>query len=121
MLVWYEKVGFDGAPRFLGYDEVGREIVSFVEGEPGFAPVPSSDEVIVGVGGLLRRAHDAQKGMFAPPNQVVAHMDLFWTNLIFRDGAPLALIDWELRGLRRDLLNWPLLRPIGLASVSTSS
>lgn len=96
LLVWYEKVGFDGAPRFLGYDEVGREILSFVEGEPGFAPVPSSDEVIVGVGELLRRAHDAQKGLFAPPDQVVAHMDLFWTNLIFRDGAPLALIDWEL-------------------------
>ena len=31
-----------------------------------------------------------------PPDQVVAHMDLFWTSLIFRDGAPLALIDWEL-------------------------
>ena len=95
LLVWYERVGFEGAPRFLGDDEQGREILSFVEGEPGFAPVPSSDEVIVGIGELLRRAHDAQKG-FAPPDQVVAHMDLFWTNVVFRDGAPFALIDWEL-------------------------
>ena len=95
LLVWYERVGFEGAPRFLGDDEQGREILSFVEGEPGFAPVPSSDEVIVGIGALLRRAHDAQKG-FAPPDQVVAHMDLFWTNVVFRDGAPFALIDWEL-------------------------
>lgn len=95
LLVWYERVGFEGAPRFLGDDKQGREILSFVEGEPGFAPVPSSDEVIVGIGELLRRAHDAQKG-FAPPDQVVAHMDLFWTNVVFRDGAPFALIDWEL-------------------------
>jgi hypothetical protein len=95
LLLWYERVGFDGAPRFLGYDEKGREILSFVEGDPGFAPVPSSDDVVVGIGQLLRRAHDAQEG-FAPPGQVVAHMDLFWTNVIFRNGAPVALIDWEL-------------------------
>ena len=95
LLLWYEQVGFEGAPRFLGEDEQGREILSFVEGEPGFAPVPSSDEVIVGIGKLLRRAHDAQKG-FTPPGQVVAHMDLFWTNVVFREGKPFALIDWEL-------------------------
>jgi hypothetical protein len=95
LLLWYERVGFEGAPRFLGYDEHGREMLSFIEGEPGFAPVPSSDEVIVGIGQLLRRAHDAQTG-FAPPGQVIAHMDLFWTNVIFREGRPFALIDWEL-------------------------
>jgi hypothetical protein len=55
LLLWYERVGFDGAPRFIGYDETGREILSFVEGDPGFPPVPSSDEVIVGIGQLLRR------------------------------------------------------------------
>jgi phosphotransferase family enzyme len=91
LLLWYERVGFDGAPRFLGYDEQGREILSFIEGEP----VPSSDNVIVGIGELLRRAHDAQNGL-APPGRVFAHMDSFWTNVIFRTGIPFALIDWEL-------------------------
>lgn len=95
LLLWFESVGFDGAPRFLGFDEQGREILSFIEGEPAFAPVPSSDQVIVGIGQLLRRAHDAQTG-FAPRGLVVAHMDLFWTNVIFRAGLPFALIDWEL-------------------------
>jgi Phosphotransferase enzyme family len=95
LLQWYEQVGFDGAPRFLGHDERGREVLSFVEGEPAFAPVPSSDEVVAGIGELLRRAHDAQAG-FAPPGLVVGHGDLFWTNVIFRDGMPVALIDWEL-------------------------
>jgi hypothetical protein len=109
LLEWYERVGFDGAPRFLGFDEQGREILSYVEGEPAFAPVPSSDEVVVEIGRLLRRAHDAQHGFEAPPGarwdthvagtdtgEVIGHLDLFWTNVIFLDGLPRALIDWEL-------------------------
>jgi len=95
LLQWYERVGFAGAPRFLGHDDQGREILSFVEGRPAFAPVPSSDEVVAAIGALLRRAHDAQDG-FAPPELVIGHGDLFWTNVIFRDGLPAALIDWEL-------------------------
>ena len=95
LLQWYEHVGFDGAPRFLGHDEQGREILSFVEGEPAFAPVPSSDEVVAAIGRLLRRAHDAQHG-FAPPGLVIGHGDLFWTNVVLRGGLPAALIDWEL-------------------------
>lgn len=109
LLQWYEHVGFEGAPRYLGIDEQGREVLTFVEGEPAFAPVPSSDEVVSAIGRLLRRAHDAQAG-FAPPadadwdthvagaatGEVVGHLDLFWTNVVFRDGAPVALIDWEL-------------------------
>jgi phosphotransferase family enzyme len=107
LLQGYERVGFDGAPRFLGVDEQGREVLSFVEGAPAFAPVPTSDDVVAGIGRLLRHAHDAQAG-FEPPDdagwvqhvegqpEVVGHLDLFWTNVVFRDGLPAALIDWEL-------------------------
>ena len=28
-----ERVGFDGAPRFLGVDDHGREMLSFIPGE----------------------------------------------------------------------------------------
>ena len=107
LLRWYEQVGFDGAPRFLGEDEAGREVLSFVEGEPAFAPVPAGDDVVAGIGRLLREAHDAQAGFVPPPGaewqrppvgeaEVVAHLDLFWTNVVFRHGLPAALIDWEL-------------------------
>lgn len=109
LLQWYEHVGFEGAPRFLGVDEQGREVLSYVEGTPAFAPVPTGDEVVEAIGRLLRRAHDAQEG-FVPPadaawqrheadaehGEVIGHCDLFWTNVIFRDGLPAALIDWEL-------------------------
>jgi hypothetical protein len=108
LLQWYERVGFDGAPRFLGFDDQGREVLSFVPGEPAFAPVPYGDEIVVEIGRLLRRAHDAQDG-FVPPvadwddhvpgpagGEIIGHCDLFWTNVVFRGGLPVALIDWEL-------------------------
>jgi Phosphotransferase enzyme family len=109
LLRHFEHVGFEGAPRFLGIDAQGREILSFVEGVPARAPVPAEDEVVEALGRLLRRMHDAQEG-FEPPGgaawqllpgedgsgEVICHDDLFWTNVIFRDGLPAALIDWDL-------------------------
>jgi thiamine kinase-like enzyme len=110
LLRHFEAVGFDGAPRVLGHDdEEGREILSFVSGEAAVAPVPASDEVPRLVGALLRRMHDAQEGFVGAPDltwqsapnapatgEVVCHNDLFWPNVVFRDGAPVALIDWDL-------------------------
>jgi phosphotransferase family enzyme len=109
LLLHFERAGFDGAPRFLGIDERGREILSFVEGEPAHAPVPAGDDVVWDLGRLLRRMHDAQEG-FEPPadaawqrfpgeepnGEVVCHDDLFYTNVIFRDGRLDAVIDWDL-------------------------
>ena len=124
LLEWYEQVGFDGAPRFLGFDAEGREVLSFVEGEPAFPPVPSDDEAVSAIGRLLRRAHDAQEG-FVPPvadwdvhvpgpgvvGEVIGHCDLFWTNVVFRDGLPAALIDWELAA--------PIMRVLDVALAAT--
>jgi len=28
--------------------------------------------------------------------EVIGHLDLFWTNVVFRDGRPVALVDWDL-------------------------
>lgn len=107
LLRHFEAVGFDGAPRFLGIDEEGREILSFVEGEAGLAPLPAGDEVLVGLAELLRRAHDAVAD-FEPPadaawfsggaGPLICHRDLFAPNVILRDGIPAALIDWDLAG-----------------------
>lgn len=89
------RVGFDGAPRFLGLDEQAREILSFVEGEPGHAPVPAGDDPVAELGRLPRRVHDAQVGFRPPPDarwqalpgelptgDVICHDALFWTNVV---------------------------------------
>src|SRR3954447_16415718 len=37
-----ERAGFDGAPRTRGFDDRGREVVTYVDGEVG-APLPDVD------------------------------------------------------------------------------
>ena len=109
LLRHFEAVGFEGAPRVLGIDERGREMLSYVEGEAALKPVPADDDVVRALGVLLRDMHDAQAGFVLPagvswpdgpvavtPTSVVCHNDLFWPNVVFREGDPVALIDWDL-------------------------
>ena len=105
LLRHFEAVGFEGASRFLGFDEEGREILTYVEGAPALPPVPAEDEVVVALARLVRRMHDAQAGFdhpgpwFRPSHgEVVCFVDYFPPNIIFRDGLPVALIDWDLAG-----------------------
>src|SRR5690606_5391978 len=60
-----EKVGFTGAPRVVGLDDRGREVLPYVEGECGeypLAPHWVTDEALTAVATMLRRFHDAQRG-----------------------------------------------------------
>ena len=112
LLLHFEAAGFDGAPRFLGIDEQGREMLSFVEGEAALPPAPASDEVLVELGHFLRRAHEAVVD-FEPPadaawfsggeGPLICHRDLYPPNVIFRDGRPVALVDWDLAGPAEEL------------------
>jgi Ser/Thr protein kinase RdoA (MazF antagonist) len=108
LLQHFEQVGFEEAPRVIGIDEEHREILSYIEGTAGLAPVPPGDEVLDTLGRMLRRMHDAQTGFRPPPGaawqrhvgqpadgEVICHLDVFWTNVIFREGVPVALIDWD--------------------------
>jgi len=66
LLEHFEAVGFDGAPRFLGIDDQGREMLSFVAGDAALAPLPDSDDALVELARLLRRTHEAVE-RFEPP------------------------------------------------------
>lgn len=88
-----EEVGFEGAPRLLGIDDRGREILTFVEGEVAGRPWPAwvgDEDRAVSVAQLLRRLDDA----LAPLG--VGHMDVTPENTVFRDGRAQALIDFDL-------------------------
>ena len=114
LLRHFEDVEFEGAPRVLGFDENGREILFYVEGAAALAPLPRGDEVLTGLGALLRRMHDAQAGFDAPPDwheeplepvaavaghpRIVCHHDVFPPNVILRDGLPVAFVDWDFAG-----------------------
>ena len=112
-----EHVGFDGAPRFLGLDAKGREILDFVDGEVAGRPWPgwvADRERGISVARLLRRLDDAMQPFgvpeaaapgarpvgspapVGPPDTFVSHCDVTPENTVFRDGVAHAFIDFDL-------------------------
>jgi Phosphotransferase enzyme family len=95
-------VGFDGAPRFLGQDEQGRDIFSFIEGAVPADLAWHDDDVLVAAAQLIRRFHDATVALAATMHvgadrpEVVCHNDLSPCNFVFRAGMPVAIIDFDL-------------------------
>jgi len=70
--------GFSEAPRPLGFDEEGREILTFVEGEVWHDPLPDVvwlDRTLTDAASLLRRLHDATVGFEPPAGCVRAVVD----------------------------------------------
>lgn len=111
LLEHLEGVGFDAAPRFLGMDGLGREILSFIEGvvPEGAHPEVVTDYALQDVGRLVRELHRSAAGFALPPGRqwhfeslggpgphVVCHHDLSPKNTVFRDGRAVALIDWDM-------------------------
>jgi Ser/Thr protein kinase RdoA (MazF antagonist) len=97
LLAHLETVGLDCVPRYLGRDEDGRETFTFVPGvvpadlDPGFP-----DQVLVAAARLIRRFHDATAGAeVAGSAETVCHGDLSPCNFVFRDGEPVAIIDFD--------------------------
>jgi thiamine kinase-like enzyme len=91
-----EAVGFDGAPRVLGIDEQGREVLSFLTGwvPPNLGRF--ADDTLVAAARLLRRLHDATAGSeLAGRHEVVCHNDPSPCNYVFIAGRPAALIDFD--------------------------
>jgi hypothetical protein len=62
LLVFLEDQGFPLVPRFLGMDEQGREILSYLEGE-NWPDSGSglSDDLLEQAARAIRRSHDATR------------------------------------------------------------
>jgi len=112
LLEQLDRRGYGHAPRFLGIDASGREILSYMAGS---ATMPdtlwTNDAALVEAVGMLRQFHDATKDLdFVPDgnwaytypvadrNDVICHNDFAPYNMIFRDGLPIAIIDFDLAG-----------------------
>jgi hypothetical protein len=108
-----ECEGFKYAPRIVGngFDDRGREMLTFIEGESPH-PHPWNDDALPKLGSILRKLHRATE-TFVPPADAtwrpwfgrnlgqpstIGHCDTGAWNIIARHGAPVALIDWEEAG-----------------------
>jgi hypothetical protein len=102
--------GFEGASSPVGVDEDGRERLVFIEGEVPIAPYSDcsqSDIALASIARLLRGLHDAARSFdpeghtwdesLADPagGSVVCHNDVELSNVVFRDGIAVALLDFE--------------------------
>jgi hypothetical protein len=111
--------GFDAVPEPLGFDEAGREVLSYIEGETiGWSlPWPDwvrSDATLVAIGSVMARFHRAA-AFFSPPagaiwqssspdgpacggSRLICHNDMAPYNVVARDGRIVGVIDWDLAG-----------------------
>jgi hypothetical protein len=105
LLRLFERRGWDGAPRFLGTDERGREVVSFLDGHVAWQPVQppgvTGPASLARVAELVREFHDLTAGTpLAAGCEVVCHNDLAPQNTVYRDAGgglrPVAFIDWDI-------------------------
>ncbi|MGC5771634.1 phosphotransferase [Paenibacillus pabuli] len=115
LLLHLEKLGYGHAPRYLGVDEQGREMLSYLEGNVPGNDYPEievnmwSDEALIAVAKLLRSYHEATVGFAASSpsrypypetfrHEVVCHNDFALYNIVYRDGFPSGIIDFDMAG-----------------------
>jgi aminoglycoside phosphotransferase (APT) family kinase protein len=91
-----QRAGFTGAPRHLGVDAAGREVLSYI---PGWVPARFqrwTDSQVAAAGSLLRSFHDATRSSrLAGRHPVVCHHDPGPNNTVFAEDIPAAFIDFD--------------------------
>lgn len=111
LLDYLSDVGFQAAPKALGRDTRGREVLTFLHGDvvhPDHRYLLADTSALVDVARLIRRYHDAIAAFVPPPGaiwqdiaadpasvpEVICHNDFApWNLIATKDGW--AFIDWD--------------------------
>jgi len=105
------NVGYEGAPKSFGFDEQGRHVVEYVQGDVSMPfQAPDLNSAMQRVGKLLRDLHDAS-AEYVPPDDAVWNIvipadrcDL----IVHHDAAPWNLV---LNADRWVLIDWDTTAP----------
>ncbi|MCM2675506.1 phosphotransferase [Alkalicoccobacillus plakortidis] len=109
LLLHLEDKDFIYSPKFMGVDENGREVLSYIEGEAGNDPVKDymrSNLILKEIANMLRLYHDSVcdfdllsdwEPMINTPDlkEVICHNDFALYNIIFKDERPVGIIDFD--------------------------
>jgi hypothetical protein len=115
LLEHLERVGFEGAPRFRGVDDRGREVFDYIPGDVAVAPYPAwiaDEDLLVDVARLQRELHAACRDFHLPDGEawtraslppgaagtLICHLDLCPENVVVREGRAAAFLDFDLAG-----------------------
>ncbi len=105
-LEYLNRAGFQSAPRPLGRDEKGRQILEYIPGTLCSTAPPMTRAELIRLGSLIRELHDLSSAFTPSPNarwdvvltpdseDLVCHNDLAPWNLI-RDKDRWVFIDWD--------------------------
>jgi Phosphotransferase enzyme family len=105
-----EAIGYEYSPRVLGFDEHGREVLTWIDGESGpdgWAKV-IDDRGLISFARTLREYHDAVAG-YRPPegtrwsttiggpvgDEVICHGDFGPWNTVWDGRRPVGILDWD--------------------------
>lgn len=111
LLNFLSDAGFEAAPRVIGIDDAGREILTWLPGETIRRPWPTEFRAASGLADtsrLLRSYHDVVAS-YSPPagaqwwtgrrglrdGELICHGDLTPWNLVWRNGLVVGVIDWD--------------------------
>ncbi|WP_020496505.1 aminoglycoside phosphotransferase family protein [Sciscionella marina] len=109
LLARLRAAGFSRAPRFLGVDEHGRDVLEYLPGTVGNYPLPRqarTHTALVSAARMLRAYHDAtvslaaevRDGWYFPPRspvEVICHGDFAPYNCVFARGRAIGIIDFD--------------------------
>ncbi|MEV6303470.1 phosphotransferase [Actinoplanes sp. NPDC051861] len=110
-----EEAGFEAAPRALGFDDQGREMLTYLPGEtmgarhswPAWA---SADSMLTQVGRWMRQVHDLTAGFTPPPDErwfiggakapghIIGHQDASPMNAVVDGDRLVGFCDWDIAG-----------------------
>jgi hypothetical protein len=107
-----EHAGVDGVPRALGFDEQGRQMLTYLPGEVigdsvAWPAWVYADSTLVQVGRWMRRIHDATAAFVPPqderwftgrtmqPGWIVGHQDAAPYNAVMDGGRLAGFFDWD--------------------------
>ena len=115
LLSYLADRGFTGAPRPLGFDEQGREILTFLPGETvgRRKPRPAwvhAEDTLIQVARWMREYHRTVAEFVPPPDAVwrgggtwspgliIAHNDATTHNAAWQQGQLTGFFDWDVAG-----------------------
>lgn len=127
-LKFLERSGFDWAPRYLGMDEQGREVLEYIDGYvPHGQEVPPATWSLRTMQEIFRRIrvlHDiTATSQLSGSQECICHGDLSYANTVYRDGRAVAFIDWDWAhpGQRIDDVAYAVLQYLSIGEFENAS
>lgn len=95
LLRYFESKGIPYTHRYLGVDDSGHDMFSYIPGEVPIEVGSTTQDQLEDFMRIVRILHDASSTYLGDNGQVMCHGDLSPCNVVFHDDRPIAVIDWD--------------------------